>query len=151
MSQPKSAQMTEESRNSTYWRSPLILLATTASLVFVGLAVRTMLDPVAASAAFGLPLGSGGDASFVRVYGSRNFVLGLLGFTLIASRMTKATTLLFAFAAILPPIDMWIVVSRIGVGPELIRHAIIFLILSVMAGALWHRFGRSDETRTFPS
>jgi uncharacterized protein DUF4267 len=137
--------MTEKSRNAAYWRSPVILLATLISVALVALALRTMLDPVAVSATFGLPMTSRAETSFVQVYGSRNFVLGLLALAFIALRMSKATTLLFAFAALLPPIDMWIVVSRIGVGPELIRHTIIFVVLAIMAWVLWRRWSRVGE------
>jgi hypothetical protein len=130
--------MTDKFRQS-YWRSPVILLATLMGVAIVALALRTMFDPVAVSATFGLPMSTHSETSFVQVYGSRNLVLGLLALVFLVARMGRATALAFAAAALLPPIDMWIIVSRIGVGPELTRHVIIFVVLLVLAALLWRR------------
>ena len=130
--------MAEKSRHP-YWRSPVIWFATLMGVAIVALALRTMLDPVAVSATFGLPMTTRSETSFVQVYGSRNLILGLLALTFIIARMGEATALVFAAAALLPPIDMWIVVSRIGVGPELTRHVVIFVVLIVLAALLWRR------------
>jgi hypothetical protein len=127
-----------------YWRSPVIWLATLLGLAIVALALRTMVDPVAVSATFGLPMTTRSETSFVQVYGSRNLILGLLALAFIVGRMGRATALVFAVAALLPPIDMWIVVSRIGVGPELTRHVIIFVALLVLAALLWRRSRSTD-------
>jgi hypothetical protein len=113
-------------------------------LAIVALALRTMVDPVAVSATFGLPMTTRSETSFVQVYGSRNLILGLLALAFIVGRMGRATALVFAVAALLPPIDMWIVVSRIGVGPELTRHVIIFVALLVLAALLWRRSRSTD-------
>ena len=130
--------MSERSRHP-YWRSPVILFATLMGVAIVAVALRTMADPVAVSATFGLPMTSRSETSFVQVYGSRNLILGLLALAFIVARMGRATALVFTAAALLPPIDMWIVVSRIGVGPELTRHIIIFVVLLVLAALLWRR------------
>ena len=143
--------MTEKSPNAAYWRSPVVLLATLVSLAIVALALRTLLDPVAVSASFGLPMTSRVETSFVQVYGSRNFVLGLLALAFIVGRMPKATALLFTFAALLPPFDMWIIISRIGAGPELTRHAIIFVVLLIMVFVLWRRSQPAGEAGAFAS
>jgi hypothetical protein len=135
-----------DTSSSAYWRSPVILLATLFALAIVALALRTMFDPVAVSASFGLPMTSRAETSFVQVYGARNLVLGLLALAFIALRMPSATALVFTSAALLPPMDIWIVVSRIGVGPELTRHVVIFAALVIMAAGLWRRARRADAT-----
>jgi hypothetical protein len=135
-----------DTSSSAYWRSPVILLATLFALAIVALALRTMFDPVAVSATFGLPMTSRAETSFVQVYGARNLVLGLLALAFIALRMPSATALVFTSAALLPPMDIWIVVSRIGVGPELTRHVVIFAALLIMAAVLWRRARRADAT-----
>jgi hypothetical protein len=70
-------------------------------------------------------------------------VIALLALFSIVARMSKATALIFTLAALLPLIDMWIIVSRIGVGPELTRHAIIFVVLLIMTAVLWRRSTRA--------
>jgi Domain of unknown function (DUF4267) len=135
-----------DTSSSAYWRSPAILLAALFALAIVALALRTMFDPVAVSASFGLPMTSRAETSFVQVYGARNLVLGLLALAFIALRMPSATALVFTSAALLPPMDIWIVISRIGVGPELTRHVVIFAALLIMAAVLWRRAQRADAT-----
>ena len=135
-----------DTSSSAYWRSPAILLATLFALAIVALALRTMFDPVVVSASFGLPMTSRAETSFVQVYGARNLVLGLLALAFIALRMPRATALVFTSAALLPPMDIWIVVSRIGAGPELTRHVVIFAALLIMAAVLWRRARRADAT-----
>jgi hypothetical protein len=132
-------------QNSAYWRSPVILLATLVSVAFFALALRTMFDPVAVSANFGLPMTSRVETSVVEVYGSRNLIIALLALSFIVARMSKATALVFTFAALLPLLDMWIIVPRIGAGPELIRHAIILVALLAMTAALWRRSNLAAE------
>jgi hypothetical protein len=137
--------MTDDTLNKVgYWRSPVVLFATLISVAFVVFALRTMYDPVAVSAGFGLPMTSRLETSYVEVYGSRNLVIALLALFSIVARMPKATAMIFTLAALLPPIDMWIIVSRIGVGPELIRHAIIFVMLLIMTAVLWRRSTRTN-------
>ena len=138
--------MAAETSRSTYWRSPVILLATVFALAIIALALRTIVDPVAVSANFGLPMTSRTETSFVQVYGARNLVLGLLALAFIALRLSNATALVFTAAALLPPMDIWIIVSRIGAGPELTRHVIIFAALLIMALVLWRRALRADVT-----
>jgi hypothetical protein len=135
-----------DTSSSAYWHSPVILLASLFALAIVALALRTMFDPVAVSASFGLPMTSRAETSFVQVYGARNLVLGLLALAFIALRMPSATALVFTSAALLPPMDIWIVVSRIGVGAELTRHVVIFAALLIMAAVLWRRARRADAT-----
>ena len=135
-----------DTSSAAYWRSPVILLATLFALAIVALSLRTMFDPVAVSASFGLPMTSRAETSFVQVNGARNLVLGLLALAFIALRMPSATALVFTSAALLPPMDIWIVVSRIGVGPELTRHVVIFVALLIMAAVLWRRARRADAT-----
>lgn len=84
------------------------------------------------------------QTAFVQVYGARNAVLGLVALSFLVLRMIKPMALLFTVAALLPPLDAWVIVSRIGVGGELIRHAVIFLVLALTSMALW-RLGRTGS------
>ena len=43
---------------------------------------------------------------------------------------------LFAFATVLPVLDAIVISSRIGLGPVLVRHAAILLVLAAMSVAL---------------
>ena len=74
--------------------------------------------------------------SFVRVYGARNALLGVLALTFIAGGMLQPLTLLFAFATVLPVLDAIVISSSVGPGPVLVRHAVILLVLAATSVAL---------------
>jgi hypothetical protein len=131
--------MTAQSISQGYWRSPVIWIALVVSIAFVLLALRAIVDPVAASSGFGLPMKSVTETTFVLVYAARNAILGLLAIVFVARRMVSAVTILFALAVLLPLADATILISRIGAGPELVRHAVIMVLLAVVTMLLWRR------------
>jgi len=118
-------------------RSPALWLVGLVAAAIVLLGARAFLDPVAASAGFGLPMHTDAETTFVRVYGARNALLGVLALAFIAGGMLRALTLLFTFATALPLLDAAVITSRIGVGHELVRHAAILLVLVAATAMLW--------------
>jgi len=110
-------------------------LAAVASVAILLLGVRAFLDPVAASVGFGLPMHTDTETTFVRIYGARNAFLGAVA--LILFRMVQPLALLFTLATVLPLLDAVVIVSRIGVGRELLRHAAILFVLAIVSLSLW--------------
>jgi hypothetical protein len=107
--------------------------------------VRAFLDPVAASVGFGLPIHTDNEAAFVRIYAARNAFLGAVALTFLVFRMVQPLTLLFTLATVLPLLDAVVIVSRIGVGHELFRHAAILFVLAIVSLSLW-RSTRSQSS-----
>ena len=118
-------------------RSWAAWLAAIAGVAILLLGVRAFLDPVSASLGFGLPMHTDDETTFVRIYGARNAFLGALALAFLLLRMARPVTLLFALATVLPLLDAVVIVSRIGVGPELLRHAAILLVLAIVSLLLW--------------
>ena len=123
----------------SYVGSPAVWLATAVSLAILLLGVRAFLDPIAASAGFGLPMHTVTETTFVRVYGARNALLGAVALSFVMFGMIQPLALLFTLATVLPLLDALVIVSRIGVSQELVRHAAILLVLLVATVALWRR------------
>jgi len=117
-------------------RSKAVWLAGLVSTVILLLGVRAFLDPVGASASFGLPMHTDAETSFVRIYGARNALLGAMALVLAGRGMIRPLLLLFTLATALPLLDAAVIVSRIGVGHELLRHGVILLILATVSMAL---------------
>ena len=113
-----------------------IWLAAIASAVILLLGLRAFLDPVSASAGFGLPMHTEAETTFVRIYGARNVFLGVVALRLLWLRMTRPVALLFTLATLLPLLDAWVIVCRVGVSGELVRHAVILLVLVVTSTLL---------------
>jgi hypothetical protein len=118
-------------------RSRAVWLAAVVSVVIVLLGVRAFLDPIAASASFGLPMHTDTETSFVRVYGARNALLGGFALVLASRGMIRPLVLLFTLATALPLLDATVIVSRIGPAHALVRHGVIFLVLAAVSVALW--------------
>jgi hypothetical protein len=117
-------------------RSRAVWLAGLVSVVILLLGMRAFLDPVAASASFGLPMHTDAETSFVRIYGTRNALLGAMALVFVARGMIRPLVLLFTLATVLPLLDAAVIVSRIGLGHELARHGAILLVLATVSVAL---------------
>ena len=118
-------------------RPTTVRLAGLVGVAILLLGVRAFLDPVAASASFGLPMHTDAETSFVRIYGARNALLGAMALVLAARGMIRPLVLLFTLATVLPLLDAAVIVSRIGLGHELARHGAILLVLATVSIALW--------------
>jgi len=116
-------------------------LAAVASVAILALGLRAFLDPVAASVAFGLPMHTEAETTFVRVYGVRNAFLGAVALSFIALGMGRPLALLFSLATVLPLLDAVVIVSRIGFGHELVRHGGILCVLLLASASLWRANG----------
>jgi glycosyltransferase involved in cell wall biosynthesis len=124
--------------------SKAVWLAGLVGTAILLLGVRAFLDPVAASASFGLPMHTDAETAFVRIYGARNALLGAVALVFAARGMLRPLVLLFALATLMPLLDAAVIVSQIGLGPELARHGIILLLLATVSISLW----RLREVRT---
>ena len=115
-------------------------LATALTLLlltsFVALALRAIRTPKAAAAGFGLSLPDGGDAAFVRVYGSRNLAIAVSAGLLLALGQTRALAVVLGCAALLPLFDMAMLRASGRERPPYHRHAVALLLL-LTTDALW--------------
>jgi hypothetical protein len=117
--------------------SKALWLAALVSVVILLLGVRAFVDPVAASASFGLPMHTADETAFVRVYGARNAMLGAVALIFALRGMIRPLVLLFMLATALPLLDAVVIVSRVGLGHELARHAVIMVVLAALSISLW--------------
>lgn len=117
--------------------SKAVWLAALVSAVLLLLGVRAYLDPVAASASFGLPMHTDVETAFVRIYGARNALLGAVALIFAARGMLRPLVPLFTLATVLPLLDAAVIVSQIGLGHELVRHGVILLVLATVSISLW--------------
>jgi len=117
--------------------SKTVWLAALVSVVILLLGVRAFVDPVAASAGFGLPMHTADETAFVRVYGARNAMLGAVALIFALRGMIRPLVLLFMLATVLPLLDAVVIVSRVGLGHELVRHAVIMVVLAALSISLW--------------
>jgi Domain of unknown function (DUF4267) len=123
----------------SYWASPAVIVAGLISLLMAASGLRGMLDPVTGSAYFGLPVADWNAAAFVQVYGARNFVFAGFALVLLVWRQLRPLAIFLAMAALIPWLDMWIVISRAGFGRALALHIMIEGALLVSAYLVWRK------------
>jgi hypothetical protein len=131
------SEMVSEAATPSVWRSPTAWLAIVASVAIVLLGLRAIIDPVAASAGFGLPMQTATETTFVQIYGSRNALLGAISLLLAALGLWRAVAVTFSCACALPLFDAALIVSHHGVGAVLVRHGVILAILIAISALLW--------------
>jgi len=131
-----------------HMKSKAFALAGLVSTVILLLGVRALLDPLDASASFGLPMHTNPETAFVRIYGARNALLGAIALVFATRRMLQPLVLLYASATVLPFLDAAVIVSQIGPGHELVRHGIILVVLVAVSLSLWRAGRHSAEAPT---
>ena len=128
-------------KSATTWIAGII------SVAILLLGIRAYLDPVAASAGFGVRMQTTAETTFVQVYGARNALLGAVALAFLTLGMIRPLALLFTLATVLPLLDGLVIMSRIGLGHELVRHAVILLVLAFASTALWRLDARVPAHR----
>ena len=127
----------ENVTRSLAWNSPTTWIATLASLIFLGLGLRSLLDPAGSATLLGLPAPDVNGLAFVQVYGARNIGLSLLALILIFLDIRAGLAALFVAAAVISGMDAWIVTTHAGV-EHAIKHFAYFT--GLMGFALWLMF-----------
>ena len=94
--------------------APSTWLAVLAAVLFLGLGLRALLDPVGASAFFGAPVTNADGLAFVRVYGARNIGISLIALALIALDLRRGLAAVLFAAALIAGLDFAVVAGQSG-------------------------------------
>ncbi len=113
-------------------RSPLTILLIAASLVFLGLGLRTFLWPGSAAAFYGVPTDVAEALVFVKAYGARNIAISLLALALIYLDAGLGMGVLLAAAALVATLDAVIMQNHAGFAGA-IKHLLYTATLSGLA------------------
>jgi hypothetical protein len=99
-------------------------------LIFLG--TRFLISPETAEAGYGIHFNEQGDYSFHYIKGIRDLFAGLAFCILVLSKQTKALGITLLVGAIIPTVDMLIVLSRPynGIAPA-ISHILAIIICLV--------------------
>ncbi len=115
-------------------RSPLTIVITLASIVFLGLGARTFFLPEIASAFFGAPATAPEALVFVKAYGARNIAIALTALTLIWLDYRPGLVALLTFAALVAALDATVMYGFSGMAGAAKHLAYVVLLggLSLM-------------------
>lgn len=117
-------------RQTTYWR----WLVRALGLVLFALGAIILINPAVAAFLFAAPALGTADSIFLRAIAARDLTIGI---TLLAAPAISlpATTLLLFAIAIIPAIDLLLVISHNGLTPTFLPHAVSLAVILILA--LW--------------
>ena len=126
-------------KNASIWRSAGVWMAILIAAFMVLNAWRSVSDPAAFVAYFGLPKAANSDPAFVYVYASRAFFLGAITAVLVWRRQLIALKYFALVAIVLPLCDASQVYAAEGFSSIVVRHLLVAVFLAVTAALLHHR------------
>ncbi len=120
-------------RQAGFWMAVLI-----AALMYLN-AVRTVINPVGFANTMGLVLQAGADVSWVRVYGLRALLIGLIVTYLLVRQDPGTLSWLALFGAVVALGDAWLVSNVAGATVPRHLSIAVFLVLAALALRRWQR------------
>ena len=120
-------------RQAGFWMAVLI-----ATLMYVN-AVRTVVNPTGFADTMGLVLQAGADVSWVRVYGLRALLIGLIVTYLLVRNDPGTLSWLALFGAVVALGDAWLVSNAGGVTVPRHLSIAVFLVVATFAMRRWQR------------
>ncbi|MGL5164556.1 MAG: DUF4267 domain-containing protein [Afipia sp.] len=110
---------------------------------FAFIAARGLLDPLQASARYGMPVSDAAGALFYRVFLSRNLIVVMSAFVFLLLRKWQALAILTTAAAVLPAFDIAILVREFGDAAPLRFHIATLVVMTLLAGLWWRKVVRA--------
>lgn len=127
-------------RSLTYW------LALLFSIGLITLGVNGLIQPEAASRAFGLSIVDSADSGFVMAKATRDLVLGLTIATFVLVKMKKTLMLLALVSSIIPIVDGILVLTQYGGEVrDCWQHFITAIIVLMTAYLLWRELKKEHS------
>ncbi len=105
------------------WNAPSTWIAFVASVFFLGLGARAIIQPIGASAFFGVAVEGGPGLAFVQAYGARNIGIALTALCLIYFDHRSGLAGLLLAASLIAAIDAYAVGTASGTMAA-IKHVI---------------------------
>jgi hypothetical protein len=127
--------------------SPLFWCTLVVPVAIIAIGINFILNPVGASAGFGIPVHDVAAFPFLRTKGIRDICSGLvvLPFLLQADRRTTATIL--AISIVIPFGDGLVILRHLGFAPPIYIHWGTALYMTIVAALLF----RQQSTRAVSS
>lgn len=118
-------------------RNIAIGATTLVLLLFAFVGMRGMLNPIAASPRYGMPVSDDAGALFFRVYLSRNFVILIAATIFLVRQKWNSLATLMTVCILLPLFDATILVFQLGSRAPLTFHLVTATVLTLLSGLLW--------------
>ncbi len=116
--------------------SPLFWLTFLIPAAIIGLGINFLLNPVGASAGYGIPITDPSAFPFMWVKGIRDIFAGVAVLTLLFRGDRRATGIVYAIACFIAIGDGFVILAQRGFAPPLFMHWGTALYMMVVASFL---------------
>lgn len=121
-------------RNSLiFWCTLLVPVA------IIGIGINFILNPVGASAGFGIPIHDPAAFPFMWIKGIRDIFSGLVVLIFLFRGDRRTTAILYALAVFIPVGDGLVILSHLGFAPPIFIHWGTALYMMIVAALLLRR------------
>ena len=136
----KQMNTTTSLDSSTLRRNSLLFWCTLVIPIgIIGIGINFIVNPVGASAAFGIPIHDPAAFPFMWVKGIRDIFSGLVILSFLWRGDRRTTAILFAIAIFIPFGDGLVILSHLGFAPPIYIHWGTALYMTIVAAFLLRR------------
>jgi len=118
--------------------SPLFWFTLAVPLAIVGLGINFILNPVGASAGFGIPIHDPASFPFMWIKGIRDIFAGVVVLTFLLRGDLRTTATIYSIAVFIAIGDGFVILSHLGLAPPIFIHWGTALYMTIVA-VLLHR------------
>lgn len=113
--------------------TPLFWFTLLVPVAIIAIGINFILNPVGASAGYGIPMHDPTAFPFMWIKGIRDIFSGLVVLTFLVRGDRRTTAILYALAVLIPIGDGFVILSHLGFAPPILIHwgtALYMIIVS---------------------
>ena len=119
--------------------SPLFWFTLLVPLAIIGLGLNFILNPVGASAGYGIPITDPSAFPFMWIKGIRDIFAGVVVLTFLLRGDLRTTAILYSVAVFIAIGDGFVILAHLGFAPPIYIHWGTALYMTIVAAFLLRR------------
>ncbi len=147
MLQPSSSRSDPPQTQNMKANTPLFWFTAAPPVAIIGIGINFILNPVGASAGYGVPCHHPPSFPFMWIKGIRDIFSGLVLLWSLWNGDRHTTASLNAFATLIAVGDGFVILNHLGVAPPLMIHWGTALYMSVVTWFLFRKDPKSIKSR----
>jgi uncharacterized membrane protein len=127
---------THASRTDLTIRTPLFWFTLLIPVAIIGIGINFILNPVGASAGYGIPMHDPAVFPFMWIKGIRDMFSGIVILAFLLAKDRRTTAILYTLAILIPVGDGFVILGHLGFAPPIFIHWGTALYMMVVAAFL---------------
>lgn len=117
-------------------RTPLFWFTLLIPVAIIGIGINFILNPVGASAGYGIPMHDPAVFPFMWIKGIRDMFSGIVILAFLLAKDRRTTAILYTLAILIPVGDGFVILGHLGFAPPIFIHWGTALYMMVVAAFL---------------